>query len=88
MGIEPALEGLETGYPGGPLFNPFGLGFSVEGFRSLKEKEIKNGRLAMVAMVGFFVQAYVTKTGPIDNLLMHVSDPWHKTLIQTLAGQQ
>jgi light-harvesting complex I chlorophyll a/b binding protein 5 len=44
------------------------------------------GRLAMVAILGIFVQASVTHVGPIDNLVEHLSNPWHKTIIQTLAS--
>ncbi|OVA10466.1 Chlorophyll A-B binding protein [Macleaya cordata] len=86
FGMESALEGLEPGYPGGPLFNPLGLAKDEKSARVWKLKEIKNGRLAMVAMLGIFVQAYVTHAGPIDNLIEHLSNPWHKTVIQTLAG--
>ncbi|CAA7047955.1 unnamed protein product [Microthlaspi erraticum] len=84
FGLEAALEGLEPGYPGGPLLNPLGLAKDIKNAHDWKLKEIKNGRLAMMAMLGFFVQASVTHTGPIDNLVEHLSNPWHKTIIQTL----
>ncbi|XP_077213357.1 photosystem I light harvesting complex protein 5 [Tasmannia lanceolata] len=86
LGLEASFEGLEPGYPGGPLLNPLGLAKDINNAHEWKLKEIKNGRLAMVAMLGIFVQAYVTRVGPIDNLISHVSNPWHTTVIQTLAG--
>ncbi|CAH2035792.1 unnamed protein product [Thlaspi arvense] len=78
------VQFLLMGYPGGPLLNPLGLAKDIENAHDWKLKEIKNGRLAMMAMLGLFVQASVTHTGPIDNLVEHVSNPWHKTIIQTV----
>jgi light-harvesting complex I chlorophyll a/b binding protein 4 len=63
----------EPGYPGGP-FDP--LGFAKGDFKALQTKEIKHGRLAMVAFMGFIIQAQATGEGPLANLGAHLSSPF------------
>lgn len=84
---DPVFGGYKVGtgaYPGGAWFDPLGLASDEKTFNELKLKEIKNGRLAMVALVGVAAQASATKELPLDNWLNHIADPAGTTLFVTL----
>jgi light-harvesting complex I chlorophyll a/b binding protein 1 len=61
-------------YPG---FDFAGMAKQPEALESLKLKEIKNGRLAMLAFLGFIAQHAATGKSPLANLGDHLADPFH-----------
>eukprot|EP00211_Chloroparvula_japonica_P016750 CAMPEP_0119122224 /NCGR_PEP_ID=MMETSP1310-20130426/2546_1 /TAXON_ID=464262 /ORGANISM="Genus nov. species nov., Strain RCC2339" /LENGTH=275 /DNA_ID=CAMNT_0007111847 /DNA_START=33 /DNA_END=860 /DNA_ORIENTATION=- len=70
-------DGNSPGYPGG-IFDPFG--WSKGDLKTLQLKEIKNGRLAMFSMLGFYGQQAVTGMTPLEAWAKHVADPWGSTV--------
>ncbi|KAG2449203.1 hypothetical protein HYH02_005950 [Chlamydomonas schloesseri] len=75
----------DQNYPGGGPFDPLNYAADADGFVEQAVKEVKNGRLAMLAMLGFFVQAAVTRVGPVQNVLDFAADPAHNNIFWNLA---
>jgi len=74
------LDEHTPGYPGG-VFAPIVPG-SLD---DLKVKELKNGRLAMLAFIGFIMSAQVTGKNPIANLIDHVNSPMSTNIFAKAA---
>lgn len=70
-------SGVLDSYP----FDPLG-----QNSEQMQLREIKNGRLAMTAFIGFVVQALVTREGPIEGLQSHLADPFGHNIITNIGN--
>ncbi|PWA75939.1 chlorophyll A-B binding protein [Artemisia annua] len=78
FGLEAALEGLEPGYPGGPLLNPLGLAKDIKNAHEWKLKEIKNGNALFLNISDY------SQTPPLTKLARHRISTVNNT--RNLAG--
>ncbi|KAK9828887.1 hypothetical protein WJX72_002589 [[Myrmecia] bisecta] len=67
----------------GTNFDPMGMTSD-----ETRLKEVKNGRLAMVAFLGFASQAAVRGLGPIACLKLHLEDPYHNNIYTSQVGTE
>uniref|UniRef100_A0A7S0BV90 Uncharacterized protein n=2 Tax=Proboscia inermis TaxID=420281 RepID=A0A7S0BV90_9STRA len=66
-GISKSKSDDESYFPGNLGFDPLGIyPKTEEGQQRMQLAEIKNGRLAMISIVGFAIQEFVFKSGVID----------------------
>ena len=70
-------SGVADSYP----FDPLNLRSD-----SMATKEVKHGRLAMLAFAGIVAQAVVYRVGPLNALLDHVDDPFRSNVVTNVAN--
>lgn len=70
-------SGVADAYP----FDPLNLRSD-----SMATKEVKHGRLAMLAYAGIVAQAVVYRVGPLNALLDHVDDPFRSNVVTNVAN--
>ena len=63
----------DANYPGGTLFDPLNLADDPVASEKLKVSEMKHGRLAMLAMLAYAVEAAVSDKGPVGALQEFIS---------------
>ncbi len=73
----PFQDGLKQNdaYPGG-RFDPFNYA-EKEDLDLMKIRELKHGRLAMLAWLGILGQAVSTRAGAVSNATAHIGDVYH-----------
>lgn len=81
------FEGVDSIYPGGP-FDPLCLAVDPDIFSELKVKEIKNGRLALISVLGFAIQSAITGEGPYSNWIKHIADPFGYNLVTLITSAE
>jgi hypothetical protein len=71
----------ETGFLNSVPFDPLNLRSD-----KTRQNEVRNGRLAMLANLGFWSQAANTGKGPLENLRDHIADPTHNNIYTSKVG--
>jgi len=87
MGWEKGFGGSgKPAYPGGKYFNFSGMARTDLDMAKMQKREVKNGRLAMMAFLGCMVQALITGEGPVKNLTDHITNPFASNMLANFGN--